>query len=130
MTDIRDGTRVRKKDRYNHESWAFRQLQKFIEYKAVEKGIRVEYVDPENTSKTCSRCGHISRNNREGLDFVCEECGYELHADLNGARNIEHKVRDFRHDLESQGSCQPPDVDGVEATSATASRGAEPQASS
>ncbi|KXA97242.1 hypothetical protein AKJ39_03520, partial [candidate division MSBL1 archaeon SCGC-AAA259J03] len=68
--------------------------------------------------------------NREGLDFVCEECGYELHADLNGARNIEHKIRDFRHDLESQGSCQPPDVDGVKATSATASRGAEPQASS
>lgn len=130
LTDIRDGTKVGKKDRYTHESWAFRQLQKFIEYKAVEKGIRVEYVDPENTSKTCSRCGHIDGKNRNGLDFVCEECGYELHADLNGARNIEHKIRDFRHDLESQGSRQPPDVDSEEATSATASRGAKPQAPS
>ncbi|MFB6088267.1 MAG: RNA-guided endonuclease InsQ/TnpB family protein [Candidatus Aenigmatarchaeota archaeon] len=130
LTEIRDRTKVRKKQRYQHESWAFKQLQKFIEYKAKEKGIRVKYIDPKNTSKTCSRCGHINRSNRKGLDFECKKCGYELHADLNGARNIEHKLRDFRHDLESQGSCQPPDVDSIEGTSATASSGIEPQAPS
>ncbi|PTD93775.1 transposase [archaeon SCG-AAA382B04] len=118
LTNIRDNTEVRKRDRYCHESWSFKQLQKYIEYKAKERGIRVKYVDPEDTSKTCSRCGHINRNNRRGLDFKCQSCGYELHADLNGARNIEHRVKDFRHDLESQGSCQPPDVDANETTSA------------
>lgn len=107
LTEIRDRTKVREKQRYRHETWAFKQLQKFIEYKAKEKRIRVKYIDPKNTSKTCSRCGHINRNNRDGLDFKCKKCGYELHADLNGARNIEHKIRDFRHDFESKGSSQP-----------------------
>ena len=101
LNGIRDTARVRKKQRYRHNSWAFRQLQDFIEYKAVEKGILVKYIDPRYTSKTCSRCGHI--NNRNGLKFSCRVCGYELNADLNGARNIEHKTRDLRHDLESQG---------------------------
>jgi len=86
-----------------YNSWAFRQLQNFIEYKALEQGIAVVYVDPHYTSQTCSRCGHINKNNRNGLKFACKTCGYELNADLNAARNIEHKTRDFRHVLESQG---------------------------
>ena len=32
-------------------------------------------------------------------------CGYEMNADLNAANNIEHRARDFRYTLESQG-CQ------------------------
>ena len=59
------------------------------------------YVDPKYTSKTFSRCGHI--NDKKGLKFVCKMCGYELNADLDDARNIEHRTRDFRHTLESQG---------------------------
>jgi len=101
LNGIRETTKVRKRQRYRHNSWAFRQLQTFIEYKAIEKDIVVQYIDPRHTSKTCSRCGHISTRN--GLTFRCNMCGYELNADLNGARNIEHKTRDLRHNLESQG---------------------------
>lgn len=105
LTEIRDRTngKLRKKQRYLHNSWAFRQLQSFIEYKAKQVGILVEYINPEYTSQTCNRCNHISKNNRKGLRFHCEACGFEINADLNGARNIEHRTRDFRHILESQG---------------------------
>jgi IS605 OrfB family transposase len=103
LTGIRDSTTVRKKYRYTHTSWAFYQLQNFIEYKAKIAGIITEYVNPEYTSQTCSRCNHISKNNRYGLKFRCRACGFELHADLNGARNIEHRTRDYRYILESQG---------------------------
>ncbi|MEX2739373.1 MAG: RNA-guided endonuclease InsQ/TnpB family protein [Candidatus Wukongarchaeota archaeon] len=103
LKGIRDRARVRKKQRYRHNSWAFRQLQNFIEYKALEQGIGVVYVDAKYTSQTCSRCGHINKNNRNGLNFLCKTCGCGLNADLNGARNIEHRTRDFRHVLESQG---------------------------
>lgn len=103
LTNIRDTTNVRKKQRYLHNSWAFRQLQSFIEYKAKQVGILVEYVNPEYTSQTCNRCNHISKNNRKGLRFHCEACGFEMNADLNGARNIEHRTRDFRYSVESQG---------------------------
>jgi transposase len=51
-------------------------------------------VDPRHTSQTCSRCGHQARNNRRSRSrFVCRACGFELHADLIGARNIAAKYR-------------------------------------
>ena len=105
LTGIRDSTisKIPKKNRYNHSSWAFRQLQSFIEYKARETGITTYFVDPAYTSQTCSRCNHISKNNLNRLNFKCGICGYENNADLNGAMNIEHRTRDFRYTLESQG---------------------------
>lgn len=105
LTGIRDRTnkKLRKKQKYTHNSWAFYQLQMFTEYKAKAVGILTEYINPEYTSQTCYRCGHISKNNRTGLKFKCKACGFTLHSDLNGARNIEHKTRDYRYILESQG---------------------------
>ena len=103
LSKIRERTKVRKKQRYLHNSWAFRELQTFVEYKAKEKGIAIVYVNPKYTSQTCPICKHISRNNRKGREFRCEVCGFELNADLVGARNIEERTRAFRHDLEAQG---------------------------
>ncbi len=113
LTGIRGRTepKVSKDFRYEHSSWAFRQLQSFVEYKAREAGIVVTYVNPEFTSQTCPRCNHISRNNRKGIAFRCEKCGYETHADRVGAMNIEHRTRDLRYILESQGGLvSPPDA--------------------
>ena len=113
LTGIRKETesKIAKEFRYEHSSWAFRQLQGFVEYKAKEAGIAILYVNPEYTSQTCPRCNHISRNNRSGLSFRCEKCGYETHADRVGAMNIEHRTRDLRYIFESQGgNVSPPDA--------------------
>ena len=75
-------------------SWSFAQLRSFIEYKAEERGCTVAGVDPRHTSQACSRCGHVARNNRRSRGwFRCRACGFQLHADLNGARNIAAKYR-------------------------------------
>ncbi len=108
LSGIRDRTKVQKKRRYTHHSWSFYELQSFIEYKAQEKGISTVYVDPAYTSQTCPRCNHISKNNRQKRSFVCECCGYSLHSDLIGARNIENRARTYRYNLEVQGCSQPP----------------------
>jgi transposase len=50
-------------------------------------GIRVERVHPEYTSQTC-KCSHREKANRNGIRFRCKQCGYTIHADLNGAINI------------------------------------------
>lgn len=119
LTGIRDRTqyKVSKDERYRHSSWAFRELQTFIEYKAREKGILVVYVDPAYTSQSCPKCGHVSRKNRNGLRFHCEACGHDLNADLNAARNIENRTRDSRHILESQGRLSAAHTDGTMHTS-------------
>jgi putative transposase len=96
LKDIRKRARVRRKTETQRRihSWSFAQLRGFIEYKAEERGCMVVAVDPRHTSQSCSRCGHTARNNCRSRDlFMCRKCGYELHADLNGARNIAAKYR-------------------------------------
>lgn len=80
---------IRKSARYNKwvHKWAFRQLQDFIEYKALGKGIRVVYVNPAYTSKECNRC-HSRNTIRHSGFFACKDCGHSLDSDINGARNI------------------------------------------
>jgi transposase len=46
-------------------------------------------VDPRNTSRMCSQCGHCDKANRKSqAEFSCQRCGYSTHADYNAARNI------------------------------------------
>lgn len=69
-------------------SWSYGELLTLLTYKAENIGKRVVQVNPSYTSQKCSKCGHIDRNNRKGLRFKCKQCGFELNADLNAARNI------------------------------------------
>jgi len=68
--------------------WSFRDLQDKIEYKAHLKGVRVVYINPENTSNECSNCSHVDSDSRHGGFYRCVNCGFTLDADLNAARNI------------------------------------------
>jgi transposase len=73
-------------------SWSFAQFHAFVSYKAEAYGIAVVKVDPRKTSQTCSRCGHVARNNRRSQRlFLCRECGYCCNADYNAAKNIRDK---------------------------------------
>lgn len=93
--------------------WAFHRLFEFVSYKAVEEGIRVRQVNPRYTSQQCSYsdCGFTNESNREGRDFCCLKCGYELHADYNAAKNIAVKYAKTLRQLHmSSGGGAPVDV--------------------
>jgi IS605 OrfB family transposase len=80
---------VRKEQRERLGKWAFGELGGFVAYKAKLAGVRVVFVEPRNTSRTCSHCGHVSRSNRKSQsEFVCAKCSFSIHADLNAAINI------------------------------------------
>ncbi len=71
-------------------SWS--TLVQYTNYKAEGAGKEVVLVDPRNTSKTCSCCGHI----KDDLElsqriFVCGNCGYKIDRDLNAAINIHNR---------------------------------------
>jgi len=73
--------------------WEFERFTEMLEYKAEVKGVTVERIDEENTSKTCSSCGEVDGSNRvkRGL-YVCDNCGAVMNADVNGAENIRRKI--------------------------------------
>jgi IS605 OrfB family transposase len=72
------------------QQWAFKELQRHVEYKAEEHGIDVDDVNPAYTSQRCSHgeCGFTHEDNRDGDEFECLKCGKRLHSDYNAARNI------------------------------------------
>jgi len=86
---MEDLSNIRTTAKYNKwvHKWAFRQLQSFIEYKALSNGIRVVYINPKYTSKECNRC-HSRNTIRHSGFFECKDCGHSLDSDINGARNI------------------------------------------
>jgi putative transposase len=68
-------------------SWS--EFVRQLEYKLAWCGGRVIAVPPQNTSRTCPQCGHVTAENRPSqARFCCVQCGYEAHADLVAAINI------------------------------------------
>lgn len=95
LTGIRDRveTTVSRAFRRRFGNWSFFQLRQFMEYKARLVGIPVVEVNPRNTSRTCSACGHCAKANRKSqADFLCKHCGFSLNADLNAALNLRAKA--------------------------------------
>ncbi len=68
--------------------WPYGEFQRDLMYKAEELGKEILFVNGMFTSQKCSRCGHTSHKSRKGPNFECVECGFQIDADLNAARNI------------------------------------------
>jgi len=66
-----------------------------IAWNAAKLGIRATRVKSVYTSQECSVCHSVDRANRPNQQtFCCLVCGYQAHADLNAALNIEHRWGD------------------------------------
>lgn len=87
----RPGRQVRAKSGLNKaildQGWY--EFRGQLTYKAAWRGDMLVIVPPQNTSRTCPCCGHISSDNRRSqAKFACVACHYENHADVVGAMNI------------------------------------------
>ena len=148
LTGIRERTRRRKHKRKKngkgyervspkarkanrvYSQWSFAELHTLISYKATLSGSLAVKVDADYTSKGCPKCGHIADENRpnKGLLFTCQNptCGYTLHADLVGARNVVMRTLVLRQDWSTTGLLSmAPDASDREAKAARLRRYAE-----
>src|SRR5215510_5756718 len=72
LTHIRSRITARKRQRNKQSNWSFGQLRSFITYKAQQAGVPLVLIDPRNTSRECSRCGHVEKKNRRSqVEFLC-----------------------------------------------------------
>ena len=98
LTGIRErASAFNREMRWQMGNWAFYELGNFIAYKAKRVGLPTIFVDPRNTSRTCSECGHCDKANRKSQScFLCLKCGFQTNADYNAARNIACKGLETR----------------------------------
>ncbi len=90
-TTEQQGKNVRAKSGLNKsildQGWG--EFRRQLDYKLAWNGGYLIAVPPQNTSRTCPNCGHVSANNRQTqAKFACVQCGYENHADVVGAINV------------------------------------------
>jgi putative transposase len=93
------------------KSWAYDQLQQFIDYKAKSANIDVLWVDPKNTSNTCPTCKNSDPENRDDIDRTkfkcinpeCEDFGKEKDADIVASQNITYKEGNILKQKSKQG---------------------------
>jgi putative transposase len=85
-------SRHSKKLKRRLNSWSFRKLQNFIEYKANWEGVKVIRVNARNTSKVCAICGCVMQDPKAKL---LECCGISRHlnACLNMLKTQDERVR-------------------------------------
>lgn len=67
---------------------AWSSFLSILRFKAEEAGKEVRGVNPKNTSITCLECDYVSKENRDGIYFQCQDCGFKEHADIVGATNV------------------------------------------
>ena len=64
LNGINKRTTVGRSQRSRRMGWSFFQLRTFIDYKAAEALVPFVAVDPKDTSRRCSCCGHTEKGNR------------------------------------------------------------------
>ena len=65
------------------------EFRRQLDYKLACNGGYLIAVPPQNTSRTCPCCDHVSADNRQTqARFVCVDCGFDENADVVGAINI------------------------------------------
>jgi putative transposase len=63
----------------------WRTITSFLGYKS-----NIMFLDPKNSTKTCSRCGKI--NASKGAVYECKSCGLRIDRQLNAAINLYLKM--------------------------------------
>ncbi len=88
LTDIRKSINYGRKMNRRLHSWNFRQLQFYIEYKAMINGIPVVYVNPKGSSSYCPICGDKLAPNGQWREKVCRNCGMVWNRDVVACLNL------------------------------------------
>jgi putative transposase len=84
------------------------EFRRQLDYKLAWNGGWLVAVPPQNTSRTCPCCGHVSADNRQTQGrFECVECDFEDNADLVGAINV-LRAGHARFACEVSGAVMPP----------------------
>jgi transposase len=85
----------RPRTRKSVHQWNYRRVIDLLKFKLSLHGWadhRVLALGESWTSSICSRCGSYNTLRPNQPTFICHTCGYQLNADLNGAKNVAKRL--------------------------------------
>ena len=68
-----------------YNDWGLYTLTQMLKYKCQLYGKEQVFLDERNTSKACSRCGHVQDMPLRKRTYRCENCGLVMDRDENSA---------------------------------------------
>lgn len=78
-------------------NWNYRELLEIIQKHTEINRVSFRSVSPYKTSQMCPVCNHTQRENRNGENFKCLECGFSEQADYVGSLNIRDRFLTGRY---------------------------------
>lgn len=87
-----NGTKLSRKTDRKVKRMPYSEFRQALESVAFQNGVNVMAVSPRNTSKTCYRCGNVSKSNRKTQALFSCSCGFEANADRVASVNIASKL--------------------------------------
>ncbi len=97
--------KIYKKFNNKLQRWSYPKVLSKLSAICDEQGINFIKVNPAYTSQTCSKCGSIHKESRNGEKFLCIDCGYSLDADFNASINILHRGISYSLSTEKANNC-------------------------
>lgn len=88
LKNVKHKSKLSKKFNNKLQYWSYKQVLDKLAIRSEEEGFYLLSVNPAYTSQTCSLCGVVDKNNRNGEIYQCTSCGLLIDADTNGAMNI------------------------------------------
>ena len=80
--------RNRSRNRAVYNEWGLYTFIQMLTYKCPLYGKDLQFVEERNTSKACSRCGHLQPMPLWKRTYRCAECGLVMDRDDNSAVNL------------------------------------------
>jgi putative transposase len=74
-----------------YNDWGLYGFVQMLIYKCLLAGKVLEVIDERDTSKTCSRCGHMQSMPLYQRTYRCGNCGLVMDRDENSAVNIRER---------------------------------------
>ncbi|KAH3690924.1 hypothetical protein DPMN_192748 [Dreissena polymorpha] len=68
--------------------WQHYRFRQRLTHRTTNTECILDVQNEAYTSKTCGVCGTINKNLEKSETFYCDNCKYNTHRDVNGARNI------------------------------------------
>jgi len=87
--------RLGKNMRCSIGTWNVAYWLKRLEMACERNRVSFRRVAAYNTSRTCPVCDHCNKKNRQGLSFVCRNCGYADNSDIAASKTILNRYFKF-----------------------------------